>query len=43
MSGIGQHPKKPMKPAGAVSIIAHDLTVIINSDGFSQIGTREIK
>jgi hypothetical protein len=32
-----------MKPAIAVSIIANDLTVIVNSDGFGKIGTREIK
>ena len=34
-------PKKTMKPACAISIIANDLTVIINSD-FGKIGTREL-
>jgi hypothetical protein len=32
-----------MKPTCAVSIIAHNLTVIINANGFGQSGTREIK
>jgi hypothetical protein len=32
-----------MKPAIAVSIIANNLTVIVNADGFGQSGTREIK
>src|SRR5262245_36867719 len=32
-----------MKSAGAIAIIAHDLTIIVQADGFSQIGTKEVK
>src|SRR5262245_1820385 len=32
-----------MKPACTVSIIAHDLTIIVNADGFGQNGTGKIK
>ena len=32
-----------MKPATTISIIANDLTVIINPDSFGQIGTGKIK
>src|SRR5215471_20084484 len=32
-----------MKPSTAVSIIAHDLTIIVQADGLGQRGTRDIK